>query len=227
MVRWSFFRSYALPIGVVCCGVWGSGCHPATNGVDGTELDYRLIGPGDLGPSCAPVTGSADQQLSNGTFESGSGNANNGGQPVSSIAGPWVGCCNLDGLGQHTTWTVTTSMAHCGQQSIALSSSAQAKSNVLVQEHHIDGAGGKGFTLSGWFLIQSAGPDALLQLDLFDLGKNQGVAASPPLSSPTRGWVSLTATGSLPAGVSPQVQARVVDTGALSAFVDDVSLVLR
>lgn len=220
MMSW-FIRIRCLCLCVSTFG-GGLGCHPPTNGVDGSEQDYRVVVP-DSSPSCGTQSG---EQLSNGSFEEGMGSAYNGGQPPTTIAGAWDGCCNADNQGQNTTWQVTSLMAHCGMQAIALSSNASANDNVLVQSHLIDGGGSKGFTLTGWFLVQSA-MAAQIQLDLFDLTGKQILSTSPPLSGATAGWVSLTATGTLPAGASPSVQARVNNTGALTAFVDDISLTLR
>lgn len=200
-------------------GLGLSGCKPTT--MTGEEEPAEDLAPRavDLS-SCRPVVGLA---FANPSFEESQGFANNTGAPMSTIKG-WDGCCNDQGQGLTTTWTVLGE-GRCGGQAVSITSTG-ARGDVLNQSLRPADGAGRPFTLTAWVKVSSIGAGGALLLDLYDLNGGAVVAASPTLSQVQEAWAPLSVTGQLPAG-SPWVQIRLKSSGTLRALADDVSLTLR
>jgi hypothetical protein len=176
---------------------------------------------------CDPVVGNL---LANGDFEQpsgqagdGSGEANNTGNPPSTIAplgfGKWDGCCSQVGGG--TTYRVTSTVHRCGQRAVLLAST-QAQNNVLNQSLRLTTQAGRRFYVTGYVRVSQLSIGSKLALDLFDLTQSQVVAASEAVTQATADWQLVSLSGTVPS--AGQVQLRIVSTGTLTAAVDDLAL---
>jgi hypothetical protein len=196
------------------------GCKPVT--MTGEEEPAEDLAPRSVDlSSCKPVIG---LPFVNPSFEESQGFANNTGAPASTIKG-WDGCCNDQGQGLTTTWTVLRDEGRCGGQAVSITSTS-ARGDVLNQGLRPADAAGRSFTLTAWVKISSIGAGGSLLLDLFDLNGGAVVAASPTLSQVQEAWVPLSVVGQMPPGM-PWVQIRFKSSGTLRALADDVSLTLR
>lgn len=213
--------------GALMLSVTAAGCSPVTGTVDGAAEDFSLLRR-DMQAACEPVTGNL---LGNPGFEQpspgapdGNGQAVSRGNPPSSIPGgplgPWDGCCSQPTGG--TTWTVRTTMPHCGARAVAVASD-QASANVLNQRLDLAAYSGRSVRASAFVFIAQAQSGAALAVDLFDLTASQIIASSPALNATTADWRYLSVAGTVPTG--GVVQLRLRSSGSFSAVVDDVALV--
>lgn len=212
---------------VLALNLTAAGCSPVQSPVDGAAEDFSLLRR-DLQSACEPLTGNL---LGNPGFEQpspsapdGNGQAVSRGNPPSTIPGgalgPWDGCCSQPAGG--TTWTVRTTMPHCGTRAVAVASD-QASANVLNQRVDLAAYSGRSVRASAFVFIAQAQSGAALAVDLFDLSTNQLLASSPPLTATTADWRYLSVTATVPTGGALQI--RLSSSGSFSAVVDDVALV--
>lgn len=236
MNPWTGWLSRAGSLGILGLGLITSvACNPMNQMVTGGDGE-------DLAPVAADMAGGvpcgavAANLLQNPSFEAdvlpGAYSARNTGMPASTISGPWDACCNNNGQGLTTTFKVDATSACSGRQSINITSTA-AQDDVLNQGMMVVGSPGRMFIVQGWVRVTDVGAGAQLSLDLFNLNEpvaaKQVLARSPITSARTAGtaFVPLSAAGVLPATTPARVQARVRVSGTLTAFVDDISVVLR
>lgn len=186
--------------------------------------DDLAAASGDLGSDCL---GDPGNLIMNPSFEvprSGpnpNGEANNTGDPRSTIPGPWSGCC-LQATDGGTTWTVTQKVTRCGLRSLQVQSKT-ADGNQLAQQlpEQLDSAGSP-FLLSGHVLVLSTAGGGRIQLEVWDAAEQVKIGSTGTLGEPTAAWVPLSHRGMMPRG--GRLQVRISSSGNVLAFVDDLLL---